>query len=232
MIKLHQFAPAFGLPNASPFCLKVETWLRLAGLPYELDNRGDVFKAPKGKLPWIEDDGVVVADSSFIIEHLEARYRVGLDGTLSPRQRGQALALQRLMEENLYWALLHTRWIDDAGWALTRAAFFAAMPLPLRWIVPPLARRGLRAELRGQGMGRHSPAEIQAIGCRDLTAIADVLGDQAFLMGDQPTTVDATGYAFLANVLWVPVDSPLQRHARSRPALQAYCQRMKARTFG
>lgn len=32
MIKLHQLAPAFGLPNASPFCMKVETYLRMAGL--------------------------------------------------------------------------------------------------------------------------------------------------------------------------------------------------------
>ena len=33
MIKLFQFPPAFGLPNASPFCMKLETWLRMAGLP-------------------------------------------------------------------------------------------------------------------------------------------------------------------------------------------------------
>jgi hypothetical protein len=57
MIKLHQFAPAFGLPNASPFCMKVETYLRMAGLPYERVNSGDVLRAPKGKLPVIDDDG-------------------------------------------------------------------------------------------------------------------------------------------------------------------------------
>ena len=45
MIKLYQFAPAFGLPNASPFCMKMETYLRMAGLPYELVNSGDVMKA-------------------------------------------------------------------------------------------------------------------------------------------------------------------------------------------
>jgi hypothetical protein len=35
LITLHQFAPAFGLPNASPFCMKLETYLRMAGLPCE-----------------------------------------------------------------------------------------------------------------------------------------------------------------------------------------------------
>ncbi len=231
MIKLHQFAPAFGLPNASPFCMKVETYLRMAGLPYQLVNSGDVLRAPKGKLPVIDEDGTVVADSSFIIEHLKARYGDPLDSGLTPPQRALALALQHLFEDSLYWALLYTRWIEGPGWALTGPAFFGALPVPVRWVLPPLARRGIRAELRGHGMGRHRPAEIHAIGCRDLTAVADLLGEQPFLLGDSPCSIDATAYAFLANVLWAPLDSPLQRHARTRPTLEAYCQRLKARYF-
>ncbi len=31
MITLFQFPAAFNVPNASPYCLKLETWLRLAG---------------------------------------------------------------------------------------------------------------------------------------------------------------------------------------------------------
>jgi len=231
MIKLHQFAPAFGLPNASPFCMKVETYLRMAGLAFEPVNSGDVFKAPKGKLPVIEDDGTIVADSHFIIEHLKARHGVPLDAGLAPQERAVATAFQRLFEENLYWAVVQTRWIDDAGWAKTREAFFGAMPLPLRWIVPTLARRGLRAQMRGHGMGRHSAAEIHAIGCRDVTAVAVFLADKPFMLGERPSSLDATAHAFLANLLWAPVDSPIQRCARGRPTLEAYCQRMKARYY-
>lgn len=232
MIRLHQFAPAFGLPNASPFCMKVETYLRMAGLPFELANDGDVFKAPKRKLPYIDDGGTLVADSSFIVEHLKARHGDPLDATLSASQRALHTAFQRLFEENLYWAMVHSRWVEDAGWQKTREAFFGTMPLPLCWIVPSLARRGLRAELHGQGMGRHSAAEIHAIGCHDVTAVADFLADKAFMLGEQPSSLDATAHAFLANLLWAPVDSPIQRHARSRLTLEAYCQRMKARFFG
>ena len=47
MIKLYQFPPAFGLPNASPFCMKLETYLRMAGLPFTLVNSGDVMKVVK-----------------------------------------------------------------------------------------------------------------------------------------------------------------------------------------
>jgi len=231
MIKLFQFAPAFGLPNASPFCMKMETYLRMVGLPFELVNSGDVFKAPKHKLPYIDDDGVVVADTSFIIDYLKGRYGDPLDATLTARERALATAFQRLIEENLYWAVVHSRWIEDAGWARTKEAFFGAMPPPLRWFVPTLARRGLRAEMRGHGMGRHSAAEIHTIGRRDLTAIADFLAEKPFMLGEQPTSLDATAHAFLANLIWAPVDSSLQRHAQERPTLEAYCQRMKARYF-
>ena len=43
MIKLYQFKPAWGLPNPSPFCMKVETYLRMAGLSYEVINGAAVF---------------------------------------------------------------------------------------------------------------------------------------------------------------------------------------------
>jgi glutathione S-transferase len=231
MIKLHQFAPAFGLPNASPFCMKLETYLRMAGLPYEAVNDGNVLKAPKRKLPYIDDGGTIVADTSFIIDYLKGRYGDPLDSALSVFERAQATAFQRLIEENLYWAVVQTRWDDAAGWDKTREAFFGALPVPLRWLLPPLARRGLLGEMRGHGMGRHSVAEIHTIGQRDITAIADFMADKPFMLGAQPTSLDATAYAFLANLLWAPVDSPLLRHAQDRPTLQAYCQRMKARYF-
>lgn len=231
MIKLYQFAPAFGLPNASPFCMKLETYLRMAGLAYEAVNSGDVMKAPKRKLPYIDDDGTVVADTSFIIDYLKRKYGDPLDAALSAPDRALATAFQRLIEENLYWAIVHTRWVQDDGWALTKAAFFSAMPIPLRWIVPSLARRSLLSELRGHGMGRHSAQEIQAIGCRDITAVADFLADKPYMLGQQPSSLDATVYAFMANLLWAPVDSPIRRHAQGLPNLEVYCQRMKARYY-
>jgi glutathione S-transferase len=231
MIKLYQFAPAFGLPNASPFCMKMETYLRMAGLPFELVNSGNVMRAPKRKLPYIDDGGTIVADTTFIIEYLKGRYGDPLDAALSPPERALATAFQRLIEEDLYWAVVQTRWAEEAGWAKTREAFFGDMPAPLRWFVPALARRGVLGEMRGHGMGRHAAQEIYVIGCRDVTAVADFLADKPFMLGERPTSLDAIAHAFLANLLWAPVDSPIRRHALTRPSLEAYCQRMKARYF-
>ncbi|HLA34760.1 MAG TPA: glutathione S-transferase family protein [Rhodocyclaceae bacterium] len=229
MIELHQFPPAFGLPNASPFCLKLETYLRMVDLPYRNRYNGNVKRAPKGKLPYIEDDGKSLADSGMIVDYLKSAYGDPLDRDLSTASRARGHAIRRLLEESLYWPLLYSRWVDEAGWALTRPAFFDALPLPLRKIVPRIVRAALREELLGQGMGRHTPDEIYRLGCADIDALAGLLGEQAYFLGDAPTSVDASAYAFFANILWTPLDSPLALCARQHPNLPAYCERMRAR---
>ena len=234
MIKLYQFPPAFGLPNASPFCMKVETYLRMAGLPYECPRGADFRKSPKGKLPYIEDSeggGKVVADSTFIIDYLKATYGDKLDARLSAAERALSVVIQRTFEESLYWPVVHSRWIDDTGFAQVNEAVFGRMKFPLRQIIPLFARRGLRRQLHAQGTGRHSRDEIYAIGCRDITALAGLLGDKPYFLGDEPASIDATGYAFLANLLWVPIDLPMRAHAATFSNLEAYCQRMKARYY-
>jgi glutathione S-transferase len=233
MIRFYQYLPAFGLPNASPFCMKLETYLRMAGLPFEAPAVGlrEMGRAPKGKMPYIEDGGRLLADSTFIMEDLDARYGKTLDGWLTAEQKAVACAFQRLMEENLYWAVVYTRWVEPQGWEKTRAAFFASLPVPLKWLLPPLARRGMRKQMQGHGMGRHTREEIHAIGKRDITALADFLGDKPYFMGEQPSSLDATAYAFLANLLWPPVESALKQHAARYPSLEAYCQRMRARYY-
>ncbi len=233
MIKLFQFEPAFGLPNASPFCMKLETYLRMAGLPFEIPTPTlrHLQNAPKGKMPYVEDQGRIVADSTFIIDYLKTTYGDPLDGWLDASQKAVALAFQRLIEENLYWAVVYTRWVEPQGWELTRAGFFSKLSPPLKWVLPTLARRGIIRELHGQGMGRHSREEIMAIGRRDITALADFLSDKPCFMGEQPSALDASAYAFLANLLWVPVESELKRHAMQYPQLDAYCQRMRSRYY-
>src|SRR5258708_14624876 len=94
-IKLFQFPRMFAIPNLSPFCCKLETWLRIARIPYEVVDTPDPSKGPKGKLPFIEDDGVRIADSSCIIDHLARTRDVDPDARLDAGQRAIALLVQR-----------------------------------------------------------------------------------------------------------------------------------------
>lgn len=231
MITLYQFPPVWGLPNGSPFCMKVETWLRMAGLPYESRYVVNPAKAPKGKLPYINDGGMVVADSGFIIDYLKKAHGDKLDGALDSRQRATAHLIRRTLEESLYWSVLYDRWVVDENWAITGPAYFSALPRVIRRLVMRIARRAGIRQAHAQGIGRHTREEVYAIGSADLAALAGQLGSSDYFLGSQPTSIDASAYAFIANLLWTPIDSPLTRATKGHANLVAYAERMKARYF-
>lgn len=70
MIQLYQAPPVWGLPNMSPFCVKLETYLRMAKIEYE-KPKFDFSKAPKGKIPFVGIDGKCIRDSGLIIQELK-----------------------------------------------------------------------------------------------------------------------------------------------------------------
>ena len=65
----------------------------------------------------------------------------------------------------------------------------------------------------------------------DLAALADFLADKPYFLGDRPTTLDATTYGFLANVLLVTLDTPQKAAARTHAKLCQYVARMTERYF-
>ena len=230
-IVVHQMPSAWGLPSISPFCLKLEVYLRMSGIPFRSVVDATPFAGPKGKLPWIEHDGKRIGDSGFIIEYLERRFGCDPNATLSAAERGVARALRRLIEENLYWTMVYDRWVVDENWQMFRDVVLGGVPAALRAAVAAFARRGVRRQLTGHGIGLHTRDEIHAIGCGDVAAIADVLADKPFLMGDTPTEIDAVAYGLLPNVMHVPIESPVKDAALARSNLVAYLERMRDRYF-
>lgn len=231
MLTLRQMPPAWGLPNPSPFCAKVETFLRMTDIPYRTAI-GDPRKGPKGKLPWIEDGETRVSDSGHILAYLAERYGKDLDSDLTPEQRAVGHLLRRTMEESLYWVATYANFAEDHGWSHVRALFAEQMPPVVRTVVPPLIRRNILRLLHAQGTGRHARDDVYAIGIADLEALSVVLGDKPYLLGERATSVDATGYGFLGAIIEPAVMSnPLREYAHTRENLVAYCARMKERYF-
>jgi glutathione S-transferase len=230
MITLYAFGPAFGLPDPSPFVMKAEVLLKMSGLAYRTDT-GGFGKAPKGKLPYIDDDGVRVADSTFIRLHIEKKYGFDFDRGLDREQRGIAWAFEKLAEDNLYWAILEERWNDDANFDKGPRNFFRGVPAPFRPIVVAMVRRQVRRALHAHGMGRHSRTDILALGERAIEAIAGHLQQKPFFMGTEPTGVDATIFAFAVGLLCPIFDTPLRTAAQAHDNLKRYVGRMTARYY-
>jgi glutathione S-transferase len=230
MITLYTFGPQFGLPDPSPFVTKAEVLLKMSGQPYKTET-GGFSKAPKGKLPYIDDDGQRVADSTFVRFHLEKKYGIDFDRGLSEELRAIAWAFEKLAEDNLYWALMDSRWTNDANFKKGPARFFKAVPAPVRPLAVAMIRRQVRKNLRAHGMGRHSQAEIVALGTRGIDAVAGYLGNKPFFMGAEPTGVDATMFAFVAGALCPVFDTPLRTAAERHDNLKRYVGRIASRYF-
>lgn len=62
--------------------------LKLAGLPYN-ESPGRPYRAPKGKLPFLNDVGLIVPDSTFIRFHIEKKYGFDFDAGLTPDRKLQ-----------------------------------------------------------------------------------------------------------------------------------------------
>lgn len=229
MLELLQFHPAFGLMNPSPFCMKVEVFLRLSGLPYRCRNGEVPLRMPKRKLPVLRDGDLLICDSQAILVHLQQRYGAGMPASLTAPETAGELVIRRTLEEHTLFAGLWLRWVDPPAWPQLKEAMFGKFPVPLRWVVPPLVRRKIRRDIWGQGVGRHSREDIVARAKADLDAVVELLGPLPYFGGQEPGALDATVYAFAANMLWAPIDSPLRAHARAQPRLVAYAQRMRER---
>ena len=231
MITLHTFGPFLGAPDASPFVIKAMLLLKLAGLPY-VEKRGNPFSAPRGLLPYIEDEDERVTDSTLIRFHLERKYRHDFDAALDTEQKAAAWCVEKMCEEHLYFALLHMRWCDRATFDQGLGRYmFGVIPAPARPLAKALLRRMNAKRLSAQGMGRHAPAEIAALAARDVEALAVLLGGKPWLMGDAPCAADAAVFGLLAAILTPPLQTPLRTAAEQHPALLAYRDRLMSRYF-
>jgi glutathione S-transferase len=226
---LHETPGAWGAPSISPFCIKLECYLRMAGIEYEA-RVADFRRAPKGKIPFVEIDGRLVGDSQLIIELLKQKHGDPLDARLDARRRAIGHATRRMLEEATYFVGLWTRWGNDAGWEQTRSVFRRILPKPFGFLASVI-RREQKKKLHAQGTGRHSPQEIQAMGKADLTALSTLLGDGPYLLGAEPTSFDATAYAFVEALLCFPVQTDVKQHAAGLANLVEYRERMRARYF-
>ena len=232
MITLYAFGPAFGVADPSPFVLKIDAFMRLNGIEFESRSSfKSLQSAPKGKLPYIKDGDKIIADSFFIQKHLTEKFKLNIDELITPEQHAQAHFISKATEESLYWCVVYFRWIYAKNWPIVKHEFFSKMPFPLKVIAPFFARKSVKSALHGHGLGRHSEQEILMIAQNHLEAISTLLGENSYCFGDQPSSLDATVYAFLAEIYLVSLKSTLSELSSNYHNLKKYCELFQAKYY-
>ena len=137
-----------------------------------------------------------------------------------------------MLEERSYWAaMIHPRWVKTDHHKLIADTFFGEIPSFIRMpIFRSVAKGGAKAAM-GQGIGRHTDAEIFEMGLDDIKAVEALLGKKKFMLGTKPAEVDATVFAFLHGMQADVFPTPIQAHINSSKTLMSYLERMESKIF-
>ncbi|XP_060520097.1 failed axon connections isoform X2 [Cylas formicarius] len=240
VVYLYQFSRTPVLPSMSPYCLKVETWLRLAGVKYENVDHKMKYRSKKGLLPFIELNGEEIADSAIIIKELSQKFGNDLDIVLTTEQRNLSHATISMIENHLSWVVMwwRSKYPDSVikGYKVNlQHALGTRIPNGILNFFFKFAygRKGAK-KVKAQGMGVHSPEEINEFGQEDLKVLSEMIADKPFFFGDEPTNLDVVAFAHLAQIYFV--DKEVQYTLRdfmveSCPNLVGHVNRMKERCF-
>lgn len=226
MITFYTLPPAFGQRSPSPFCLKAEMALVHLKLDFEAKTTLELNKAPKGKAPWLDDDGII-ADSELILAHLDSKTNGGLYGQLTAEEIAIGTAFTRLAEDHLYWMILASRWLNDEWFENVKRDFFSSLPWPLRNIVPVIARRRVRQAYDLHGLGRHSLVEQRSFLDRDINALVARLSDHEYIASDRMTVHDFTVASMLASAMDNQPETWVSARMNQEQSLRDYIERVQ-----
>lgn len=211
------------MPNISPFVLKLETYLRMADIPYQISTKKPF--GPSGKTPWISLNGIDVTDSQLIIEYLNKKFAKNLwpvDATSA--DKAMANSARIMLEEHFFWGMAHWRFIKGLN-TLDRIMVAPGLQMKvIKFFFPGRVKKALYS----QGLGRHGYDKMFHLVSTDLRIVSDLLGSKQFILGDEPCEVDCALFGALAQVFWGMPDSPYEKLANEQLVnLKDYCIRMR-----
>lgn len=231
-VYLYQFSRCPSIASASPYCLKVETFLRMAGLTYENVDHKLKYKSKQGLLPFIELNGQEINDSEIIIKELSERFEKNLDEGLTAEQKLTSHAFTSMLDNKTSWVVRWWRYnnpqqfIDSAKLDLKQVVN-SVLP---KSVITLLFKMGFRSHIKfavGHGLGKHESKQINDFGKEDLKSLSQLLGEKKFFFGNEPHLLDCVAFAHVSQFVYLPFDDFEEWLKNETPNLIAHCERIK-----
>jgi len=223
------------LPSIDLRCLTVMAYVRFTGAPIQFTNCQGPKSLVENDLPvYVAPGGEQVKGSAqCIIQYLRSNH-ITADFDLSPASCADVIAYGHMLERKILPGLLYAFWIDKKNYdSFTRPWYAASLPFYNRWFIP------LRMQSKAQGrifslfdLERISEDELESKvyeNAKDgLTILSNKLGDNEYLLGSSPTSLDAIVFGYVATVAKIPFpNAPLHQHLVNKcPNLVDYMERI------
>jgi glutathione S-transferase len=234
MIKLYRAGRFETLGDVSPFVYKLETWLRMANIPFEneiMPVAQLLQEGPRNLIPFIDINGERIGDSSLIIAQLQKSHDDPLaDRRLTPDQLALGTLIKSLCEHELFYTMIYGRWLDGNYKPLGRF-LTSFLPEDQQEAAIEASLESVKSMLHGYRLGRYGQEFVRSGLRTKLDALSNLLGSSRWLFGDRPSTYDAGLYAILASTIHFPVPNPHVEIAREYTSLVDYCDRIKTVYF-
>jgi glutathione S-transferase len=214
----------------SPPCAKAHMALHFKGLAYSIRNVTTPRQVkrfnPRGRVPVLLIGDEVVADSTDILTELERRYPEPALEPADPRARALSKMLEDWADEVLYFYSVWCRWMLPDNYARMKSEMLSRLPLPVRWIVPWVARREVRRRVLGQGVGLKGERVVHREARECLEALAVLLEPGPFLVGDSLSRGDLALAALLDQWRVARLTPDLSAEVEQLPAVTAWLARV------
>lgn len=184
--------------SLSPYAAKLEAYFRLFGVKHKVVGEPIPDVGPRGKVPYITVGDTRISDSQLIIDWLK-RTVSDPDTHLTEQQKAVGHAVKRTLEDHLYWIIIYFEFFDQQGFDFIISNTIgdtSVLPAEIQEAIR-VRREDFRKRCYDQGIARYTPAEIFDKAKKDFEAISVILGENRFLLGDTPSSYDATLFGFI-----------------------------------
>jgi len=229
-VYLYQSNRTHQIPSIEAQELKIETFFKLHGIPYE--NVSHNIK--NVQFPYVEVNGVEIGYTD-ILTKLADKFEKNLTAHLTPEQINVEHAMIKMVENHLYWATMDwkTEHPDNTvkGYKINLPTYLdSKLPLPILNLHYKM-NVCKKTQKRTKGQGFH---DLLGHAKSDMKVLSDTLGDKEFMFGAEPSLLDLTVFSVLAQLTAVEegVACPLRDHMTEHHTnLAGLVARMKDRAW-
>ncbi|ORX62695.1 hypothetical protein DM01DRAFT_1278924 [Hesseltinella vesiculosa] len=206
-----------------------------------------------GELPLLKHGASWIAGSDRIISHL-TKHGHDANASLTPLEKADAQAYKNLAEERLLDCMLYTWYADSSNFIKAiRPAYAQLLAFPSKYLVPIQLKKNAKARLAKYDVQitgdditlpeneQEEMKELQRTGWHQMYRLAretyrvldDKLGDQTYMLGEEPSTLDCVVFGYLALHYFPQLPHGRLQHILKGeyPRLASYCDRFQQQYF-